>query len=508
MTIIRTLLLSLAGLLGACALPSQEGRPVSHALSGNQSQDTSLGKAIAPMIASHPGLSGIAPLSDALEAFSMRALLIRAAERSLDIQYYIWRDDITGNLLLDALQEAAERGVRVRLLLDDNGIPGLDQRLARLDTHPHVEVRLFNPFSWRRFKPLGYLTHFPRANRRMHNKSLTADSQVTVIGGRNIGDEYFGATEGTLFTDLDVVATGPVVGELASDFDRYWNSESAYPLDRLVRASQRTDSGTPAQDDPGRARYLKALQDSPFLEQLLAGQRELHWSPVRLVSDDPRKGQGLANEEDLLLFHVGNLIGTPGESLYLVSPYFVPTDTGVNAFRQLRRDGVDVQILTNALEATDVSAVHAGYAKHRAALLDAGVVLYEMRRQPTQAGDAKDSAGLFGSSASSLHAKTFAVDRQRLFVGSFNFDPRSAHLNTELGFIIDNPVLAEKLYDTFEQLIPQNAYQVGQAADGTLYWQERDSQGQARRHTQEPGVGPLKRLGVWLLSHLPIDSLL
>src|SRR5690606_21670969 len=230
----RCAVLLMAGLLSACSLPPIKERTVSHALLSDETRDTRIGRGLSRQIETHPGLSGVLTLQSPVDAFVVRRLLTAAAECTLDVQYYIWRDDITGTLLLQALEEAAERGVRVRLLLDDNGIPGLDEQLALLNARPNIEVRLFNPFPFRAFKPLGFVTDFKRVNRRMHNKSFTVDGQVTVVGGRNIGDEYFGATQGIEFADLDLLLEGPIVDEVSRDFDRYWSSASAYPLEKLV----------------------------------------------------------------------------------------------------------------------------------------------------------------------------------------------------------------------------------------------------------------------------------
>lgn len=227
-------------LLAGCTLPPLEGRTHSSAPSAAETADTPLGRALAPLLAAHPGRSGIHPLSDPRDAFAARAMLANAAERTLDVQYYIWRNDLTGTLLFEALHDAADRGVRVRLLLDDNGTSGLDHWLATLDAHPLIEVRLFNPFVVRRPKAIGYLSDFARANRRMHNKSFTSDNQATIVGGRNIGDEYFAASEGMLFADLDVLAVGPVVDEVSRDFDRYWASDSAYPVTGILPAASET----------------------------------------------------------------------------------------------------------------------------------------------------------------------------------------------------------------------------------------------------------------------------
>ncbi|MFA7669284.1 MAG: phospholipase D-like domain-containing protein, partial [Burkholderiaceae bacterium] len=256
---------------------------MSHALLSRDSEQTVLGKGLLPQVNAHPGLSGVVPLQGSLDAFAARMSLIMAAERTLDVQYYIWRDDITGNLLLKALLDAAARGVRVRLLLDDNGVSGLDEKLALLNAEPNIEVRLFNPFPVRWFKPLGFLTEFRRLNRRMHNKSFTADGQVTVVGGRNIGDEYFGATQGVAFADLDVMAVGAVVDQVSQDFDRYWNSKPAYPLQDLValpgadQSRQLKDAAQQIALSPHAHAYARAVVESHFIENLSAGQLNFEW---------------------------------------------------------------------------------------------------------------------------------------------------------------------------------------------------------------------------------------
>ena len=504
------LTVSVALLSGCTELPALDGR--SHSATVFDTADTRLGQAIAPMAALHPGRSGIYALSDGRDAFAARALLASAAQRTLDVQYYIWHKDITGTLLFDALRQAAARGVRVRLLLDDNNTAGLDQTLLQLGRLPNLEVRLFNPFTLRTPRVLGYLTDFSRLNRRMHNKSFTADNQATIVGGRNVGDEYFGAAGDVLFADLDVIAIGPVVTDVSQDFDRYWNSASAYPARLLLKDG--TDDGSTLEGDAlaldkaaAAQAYLKAMRTSPFFQQLIAGQLPFEWATTRMVSDDPAKVLGKAHAGTGVAAGLKNLLGVPDHELDLVSPYFVPGKDGTQAFSELAQQGVNVRILTNALEATDVAAVHAGYAKWRKPLLQAGVTLYESRRT-WQEGDAREQTGRFGSSASSLHAKTFAVDDQRIFVGSFNFDPRSIDLNTEMGLVIDSPVMAGKLGQAMRTTIPQRAYQVLLNPDGSLYWIARDADGKVTRYDTEPGTSVWKRMGVAILSVLPIDWLL
>jgi putative cardiolipin synthase len=515
-------------------------------------QASALGRATAPLADAHPGQCGIFPLADAREAFAARVLLARAAERTLDVQYYIWRADTTGTLLLEALHEAAERGVRVRLLLDDNGTAGMDGVLAALDTHPLVQVRLFNPFRVRRPKWLGYLTDFARANRRMHNKSFTADGEATIVGGRNVGDEYFGATDGVLFSDLDVLAVGPVVPEVAQDFDRYWNCASSCPVAQVLPPAEPAllqalaARARSAERDPRAAAYVQAIARMPFVHELVQGRLPLQWAPTRMVSDDPAKGLGRARDRSLMIRQLAEILGTPASHVDLVSPYFVPGAAGAKAFEAMRARGVQVRVLTNALEATDVTAVHAGYARRRRRLLRAGVELYELRRAalPPGApvhrrgllwrsragtgsagldGDAetpgqrrkgskggnkgKSGKGAFGSSGSSLHAKTFAVDGRHVFIGSFNFDPRSVHLNTELGFVIDSPLLAREVDAAFDGPVPQQAYTVQLDARGALCWTEQVGS-RTVRHRTEPGTRWWQRAGVTLLSWLPIEWLL
>jgi len=508
-----TVLITVLAMTG-CALPQMTDRNESRSLPANQTADTRLGRAIAPLADAHSGESGVVLLENAHDAFAARALLAEGADATLDVQYYIWQYDITGTMLLDVLYRAAERGVRVRLLLDDNGISGLDEALAALDTHPNIEIRLFNPFVVRSPKWIGYVTSFQRLNHRMHNKSFTADNQAAIIGGRNVADEYFGAGQGALFADLDVLAIGPVVHELSDDFDRYWSSVSAYPvatilpeageedLARVVETAKNCSASSAA------SKYICAIEDSKFLNNLLAGNLEFTWAPVSMISDDPAKVLGKKPKNGLLSRQMAEAMGSPERSVTLVSPYFIPTKTGVEIFRDLERKGVQVRVLTNSLEANDVAMVHAGYAKYRKPLLEAGVQLFELRKLPgseSVEGDLQKS--LMGSSSSSLHAKTFAIDGKSLFVGSFNFDPRSVHINTELGFVIESPELTQVVENHFEEQVQVTAYEVVLDSAGDLQWIERNGEEEIR-YSHDPGTGLIKRMMVSFFSFLPIEHLL
>lgn len=463
------------------------------------------------MAAKHVGNAGLAPLMSGGNAFAARALMAEAAERSIDIQNYIWHDDMAGVLLFDALVEAANRGVRVRLLLDDNNTVGMDGVLAALNSHENIQVRLFNPFMQRSWRWLGYLTDFPRLNRRMHNKSFTVDNQATIVGGRNVGDEYFGASDEFQFIDLDVLAVGPVVTEVSKDFDRYWASASSYPAELILAPASENgldELRARAQNikkDERAAGYVRAMNELPLVRQLLDGSIELEWAVTRMVSDDPAKGLGQADDHEMLPQRLGKIFGVPEQDLFMVSSYFVPTKAGVDYLTGLAENGVQITILTNSLEATDVAAVHAGYAKRRVPLLQAGITLYELKKV-TSPGVFRDR-GLTGSSASSLHAKTLSVDGKKIFIGSFNFDPRSARLNTEIGFVIESPRFAQNLPAAIEAQAANMAYRVFLSDSDELRWEEVKD-GERIVHTSEPGASFGRLLGVWILSHLPIEWLL
>lgn len=497
--------------LTACSLPNIDHRIESRALTLAEAEATSLGQSIQKQTAANLGLSGIHTLSNPRDAFAARALLARVAERSLDVQYYIWKNDITGTLLLEELHAAADRGVKVRLLLDDNGTWGLDEDLSLLNLHPNIQIRLFNPFLSRRFKLMGYLTDFDRLNRRMHNKSFTADNSVTIVGGRNIGDEYFGATDGVLFADLDVMAIGPVVDSVSQDFDHYWASLSSYPLELIVsRKDDAPFSGyhnqaKAVENLPGAFEYVQAIRELHFVKNLINNELPLLWANTRMISDDPNKGLGLAKKEDLLITRLSEMGGQAKNELLLVSPYFVPTKEGTKAFTDLANSNIRVTVLTNSLAATDVVPVHAGYAKRRKELLKNDIKLFEMRRTAPKTD--VEFYKIFGSSGSSLHAKTFAIDRERVFVGSFNFDPRSANLNTELGFLIESEELANSIVDIFENKIYNHAYAVTLNKSGNLEWREQVGD-TSITYQKEPSTSWFKRAFVTFCSWLPIEPLL
>ncbi|WP_440110569.1 phospholipase D family protein [Acidovorax sp. BL-A-41-H1] len=495
-------------------LPTLSDRQASsHIVAGS---DSPLGRAYSPP-SGNSGLTGVALLSDPTQALASRVLLARAAQQGLDVQVYIWEPDVSGHVLLHELRRAAQRGVRVRLLIDDNGSAGMDIWLQALAAQPGVEVRLFNPFRQRTFKAMGYLTDFNRLNHRMHNKSFTADSQATIVGGRNVGDVYYGVNANVLFSDLDLLAIGPAAQTTAVQFDGYWNSPLAYPLQALVSAVDPAELARLQQQMadlshmPEAALLLARLQKTPWLTAPVSAYPLLQWAPVQVLSDPPHKASGaapLAGADRRVFQSLSAWLGAAEKTLDLVSPYFVPGDISVEQLSALVQKGVSVRVITNSLAATDVLAVHAGYARHRKALLAAGVQIFELKPDAeTRRPKLPTGVRLGASSTASLHGKTFVVDKRQLFVGSFNLDPRSTYLNTEMGLIVDNEAMARSLAEGIDRELPDTSYRVTLASDGSLQWTERDASGE-RVYASEPKTGLLRRVGARVLSWLPIEGML
>ncbi|MBL4768903.1 MAG: phospholipase D family protein [Rhodobacteraceae bacterium] len=471
------------------------------------SDDTKLSVMLSPLVSQHPDTSGVMWLEQGFDAFATRILLINLAEDSIDLRTYIWQNDITGFLMLDAVRRAAERGVRVRLLLDDNGTPNLDTELAFLNSHPNIEIRLFNPFVLRSPRLATFVFDFMRVNRRMHNKSMNIDGMVVIAGGRNIGDIYFSASEAVNYFDLDVAVFGLAAAEVAADFDIYWASPSAVPVDLLLEPVETdskvlADSVAAARANPNSKSYADALEKSDTVRSLLSGTAQIEWVKVELVSDNPIKGQGLAERGDLMIARLAKILGTPETSVTLVSAYFVPGDQLSNLLTGWSQNGVTVRTLTNSQEATDVLPVHAGYLKYRDVLLDGGIGIYELKSDQDSASlrEMFRRFDLTGSSSASLHAKTFMIDRDQLFVGSFNFDPRSTNLNTEMGFLIHSPKMAGTLADAFDRLTKTATYHVTLTAKGKKLWTEYTDDGTERVYDVEPKTTWITRTAVWVIA--------
>lgn len=462
-----------AALSGCASVDFDYPKPESAALT--ETADTVIGKQLAGLAEAHPGESGFFTMSDGIDALSSRLLLAERAERSIDAQYYLIKDDIVSHAFISVLLRAADRGVRVRLLIDDMFTGGFDAGIAGLDSHPNFEIRVFNPFARRSARFMDGITSFSRINRRMHNKSFTADNQMTIIGGRNIADEYFGAREDAKFGDLDVMGIGPVVNEVSDMFDSYWNHERAatveafadMPDDPAAELERVRAVLADSQEQITTTKYAAAVRDQ-YLEYEETSADVFTWAPYTLAVDSPDKNfkKEAKTAASITTPLRESLLAAKTEAI-IISPYFVPRKAGVEALIELQRSGVAITIITNSLAANNQSSVHAGYAPSRKPLLESGVKIYEVRPDADVSGSELMAAS--GAKAT-LHTKAFIVDRHDFFIGSFNFDPRSANINTELGVIIKSEELASEAAELITAALAEQTYEVFLNEKGKLRW--------------------------------------
>lgn len=510
-------LLTLLTLCACSSLPGNENRTPSYALT--HTETSTLAKSIQAK-REEDGIaasaSGMILLTEGVDAFIARAAIARMAEQSLDVQYYLFHSDICGTLLTHELVMAADRGVRVRVLLDDMDTSGKDETLARINAHPNMEMRVFNPFIRGKSRTGQFVSRFGSVTRRMHNKAMIADNQIAIIGGRNIGDEYFGANPEVAFGDLDVTVSTPGAQKVSTAFDLYWNSELSYPVELLVdhqpteqELEQALQELSEFVQEQEHSPYAEALRNSPIIETARKGKTPYHWGDVAILYDHPLK---ISSSRDKTKYHLtpqlGPYINNVKSELIVISPYFVPGKEGVAFFSDLQKKGVHVRILTNSLASNDVPIVHSGYAKYRKALLKAGIELYELDRSLFSIEDitkkrSKFSLGSSGSKAS-LHAKYFVMDRESAFIGSLNLDPRSVVENTEIGAVIESPDLANQLAQDFDTHIRQIAFKL-KLVGNDLVWERKSAQ-ETKIFYKEPHTSWWDRFTVGLMRLLPAES--
>jgi putative cardiolipin synthase len=529
--------LPLLQLAGCATIPFDYPRRVSSALSLPEA--TALGKEIKPLVLKHRGESGFYLLSSGTEAFLARVLLIDAADKTLDLQYYIFQADLTGKFMLDRIMAAAARGVRVRLLLDDwRETSKMDWWLTMMEIYPNIEVRVFNPFGGLRSNPLSRPLQAifgpQRLRARMHNKAFIVDNSVTIVGGRNIADAYFGASTDFHFRDLDVLAVGPIARQVSTVFDDYWNCALAIPLKAIV-----SHQFGPADLEKARCRltaerealknsvYGIKMRQSDFLKRAETGKLPFVWAPAEVLSDPPLKviDPGKPAHPAKMAKQIRGFLESAQHEILMVSPYLVPGKAGVQWFKKMRERGVTVKIITNSFASTDSLVAQFGYMRYRKALLRLGVELYELRATPGRGGGAEDEpygaegfgqtagsgGGTLGSSLSSrgtLHAKILILDRQAVFVGSFNLDPRSARFDTQNGLVIHSPQLAAQTAVLFaKDASPALTYRVRLTADDDLVW-ITEVNGREKRYYREPLSGFWRRLSGRFLYLLIPESML
>ncbi|HDU8585860.1 TPA: phospholipase D family protein [Vibrio alginolyticus] len=445
-------------------------------------------------------ITGFAPLNQGHDALLARTSLIESAQKSLDLQYYIYRGDETSQLITWRLYEAAKRGVRVRLLLDDMQKRN-DDVMAALNAHPNIEIRLFNPHQYRDSRWFALASDFERLNRRMHNKSLIADSVSAIVGGRNIGNEYFSFESQVEFGDFDLLLYGEAVQQTADQFDLYWNSAYSIPMEWITPNSQQiTDQAIQKQVNKLRLeeKFSTGRYDFTQLDMyqdLKQGKLKLYWGEAKVWFDLPDK---VATRESQLIDNLTELVKSVEDSFVLISPYFVPTEVGTQALSNAAKRGVDITIVTNSLASNDVFAVHGWYAKYRKDLLEAGIKLWEVKAS----AKLKSKWSLTGSSRASLHAKAMTIDNKTLFVGSMNWDPRSAALNTEMAVVIEQPEYVQMFLEQLPNQLSSNAYALT-LRDGDIVWIDVKT---GEEYDSEPEAGVWRKMGAWFSGILPIED--
>ncbi len=497
--------------LGGCAsLPENFEQIPSHGYP--EPEQTTLGAFIAETAPEDKSLSGVELLADPGEAFSTRFAIASFAEKTLDMQYYLWKGDLAGQLLMWRALEAADRGVRVRFLIDDIYHSGRDDSYAMLDTHPNFEVRVFNPMADRGItKNLNYLANKRRLNHRMHNKIFLADNAVAVLGGRNIGNDYFGIDTKANFFDLDVLTVGQGAREAGTAFDEYWNSRHAVPIGVLHHQNY-----TEEDLKEGRKRlresllkldavpYVLAFEEEETLENLKRWRDGLTWTEAHVVVDPLERFEGQG--ESAIVEFGQEYISKIDTEFLAESAYLIPSEQGLRNMKIMVDRGVRVRLLTNSLMSNNHLTAHSGYMKYRKAILETGADLHELRadaalREHFKAfkGDHEVPAG--------IHTKSFVIDGEQALIGSFNFDPRSRDLNSEIGLVVSDREFAQEVVAVMERdFDPENSYHLFLNEHGKLRWELKNPDGSITIYTHDPGASIWKRMGARFLSWLPIEK--
>lgn len=497
----------LALLVSACASVPFD-YPKSESYAAPPRDTTRLGETVARWKEIHPGDSGFYPLRGGMDALGARLHLIEQADQAIDAQYFLIKGDGAGRLFAGKLLRAADRGVQVRFLVDDIFTTGLDLEFSLLNAHPNVQIRLFNPLSRRGLRFFNFLIGFPRVNRRMHNKSFTVDNVVTIVGGRNIADEYFGMHSDVEFADFELLGFGPVAPMVSATFDLFWNSERAVPMEafgRKVKAAELEALRRRLAKDVEQARdgvYAKAV-NRRFIDDIVQEKTEPFVSPVAVVTDRPAKLENpIGNQYKDLVSELLRVLEDAATEVIIVTPYFVPREQGVALLREIRARGVRVIVVTNSLASTNHVAVHSGYTPYRRELLEAGVELYELRATPIVAGRDVETDS---SDRLALHAKAMIVDRKLLFVGSLNLDPRSIDINTEMGLFLEATEIATHFAERVEADLAAFTYRVVLDSSGRIEWRY---EGEREAHTEarEPQAGFWRRLAAGFFKWLPIEG--
>jgi putative cardiolipin synthase len=523
---ILSLILVVAFLAGCSTLPPGSDFPKTTSVALVQLESTRLGRQLADAARAHGGLSGFRLLPAGVDGFLARAQMANTAERTLDLQYFILRGDETGQLLADGVLRAADRGVRIRILVDDGETIDGDEQIHALDAHPKIEVRIFNPFAYRghnmTLRAVEFMFNSSRLDYRMHNKLLVADNAIALVGGRNIGDQYFQIDPESQLADDDVFATGPIVKELSETFDDFWNNAIAIPVEALATGKASAASLAEYRKSLAEHRqqakadgtdYANRVATGEPLAGMLSGKLPLVWAHAQVVCDSPDKKRVLAGEVigRLMLRPVAKTMAAVQSELLMVTPYLIPGEEGMQLLHELRQRNVRVRILTNSLESSTVLSAQATYMHYRVPLLVNGVDLHEIRSLLGNARGSGQTAAISRYGNYSLHGKMFVFDRQSLYIGSMNYDQRSMNLNTEVGVIIYSPVLAEQIAARFDAMVQRvNAYALelrpGPAGGSQrIVWLTQEGS-KSVEYDKEPARSEWQTFKANILSSLPLDS--
>ena len=497
-------LLAAASLVGCASVPLDMPKQASSAIVDNS--EAEFGKLAEGWASKYgPTASGFFPFVLGLDALGARLEMANQAQATIDLQYFLMKDDSAGELVSDALWRAAERGVRVRFLLDDVFTTAPDSGLLALNAHPNIEVRLFNPISRRGLHSLNFVGHFRRANRRMHNKSFTVDNAIGIVGGRNIADEYFQLKEEAVFADFDVLAFGPVIHEVSRSFDTYWNHQLAIPIEQLASRRARSkskDTVPPVVRSEGAAEIYQKALETDLVRRLVSGEQSLFVAKAHVIADDPDKLQAAVGAENMqLATELGTLLNNAEAELLFVTPYYVPGRDGVKFVSDIVQKGVRVVMVTNSLASTNHVPVHSAYSSYRRRVVHAGVELYEVR-----ANAGREAVGNEGPLKLTLHTKLIVIDRRYVFVGSPNLDPRSIEINAEMGLLIDSRELAGLIADGLAKDLPNVAYRVVVQDRKPMEW-HGTIDGQPVVEHSEPLSSRWRRFKAWFLRIAPESQL-
>ncbi|MFT0695283.1 phospholipase D family protein [Acinetobacter bereziniae] len=460
------------------------------------------------------GLTAYLAMNDAFQSIASRIHLIRKAKYTLDLQYYIWADDFIGNLMLHELLKAADRGVKVRLLIDDQNGTKIDRQLSALLTHPNISIKLYNPYKFRHFRVMDYIFRAQRINHRMHNKLIIADGAIAVTGGRNISSEYFDASESFQFTDMDVLFFGQSVNRANEVFTEFWNFELSYPIEQFISKGSTQDLIDLRKSFEKLEQAEHSTDEKVNLEQKeLANelnQNKINWAYADFLADSPKKSLGKAQDNELISHQIHQHLGDPKQEMDLIAAYFVPTQNGTDFISQFPKQNVNVRILTNSFVANDVALVHAFYQKYRVDLLKNGAKLYEFKpyierkRRTWYEVVTGNIIPKKGKNKSSLHAKFINID-DKVFIGSFNLDPRSFNINTEVGLVLKSDPLQEQISDLLDRTLLTVAYELQLNSQGELIWLDYQAGGKVIEHHVDPETTRFQRFMMYSVSYLPLE---